>query len=97
MKLITYLDNRFQEVQMKSAVPNATFSLVRDADANACQFIIWGLRFVMKMALTPVVLFGWLLVLTHIKYPPGPALAEAMAAEVRKKEKKARKLGMVQK
>lgn len=106
MKLEKFIDCRFQELSLEGVTlakdkKRAAYSLARDAETGALNFVLSFYRSFVKWILVPKVLFGFILVALHLKSEPQPVVTQMIekdeafkAAEKQKDlDQKAKKIG----
>lgn len=79
MKLVTYIENQYQELTLKSH-NSPQYALWIDAEIKALHAVLTGLRVLMKWVHIFLMPFKYLAVLLHVTKAPTPILVQ-MAAQ----------------
>ncbi len=100
MKLVNFIDNRFQEIRLaeQEAEKNREFNIVREAEQHALHALRHGISTILKWLLIPVLFGRYFLVQLQLVRAPEPVLIRLMEkAKIKddaEKQKKLSKLGM---
>lgn len=98
MKLVKFIDNRFQELRLaeQEADKRREFSLLRESETHALHTLRHIVGTIMKWVMVPVVLTRYTLVLMHVVERPEPVLINMLEEMKRKEEQTKKKIGMAE-
>lgn len=81
MNFVQFIDNRFQELTLKTQTKTESFDAMTDSEIKALHQILSCYRTVLKYLLWPKCLSEYLLVCLKLRKKPEPVLSNKMKAE----------------
>lgn len=88
MRLVKFIDNRFQELRLleQADETKAEYSIYRDSETLALQSVLKMLRTTTKWLLIPKVLIHYICVLLGISRAPEPVLINKVKEDIKKEQ-----------